>query len=82
MKMNPNEAPKVVPNQINSFPYWNRQGKNKEKRKMKDQLQTESINSNNNQTESWSHLVDAFVCEPIPYRTAINDNCTHIGLIF
>lgn len=23
-------------------------------------------------------LVDAFICEPIPYRTAIKDNCTHI----
>lgn len=30
-------------------------------------------------TGSGSHVVDAFICEPIPYRTAIRDNCTHIG---
>lgn len=29
-----------------------------------------------------SYLVDAFICEPIPYRTAINDNCTHVGMTF
>jgi hypothetical protein len=29
--------------------------------------------------EHGTHLVDAFICEPIPYRTAIRDNCTHIG---
>jgi hypothetical protein len=37
---------------------------------------SESSSSSSGQS---THLVDAFLSEPIPYRTAIRDNCTHVG---
>lgn len=83
------EIPNIVPNQPKIRKNYFKKLKSKfsiikkineiEKEKEDKNIEIKSVIDNNNKLENIIHLVDAFVCEPIPYRTAIKDNCTHIG---
>jgi hypothetical protein len=79
MRILQDETPFIVP-QSRSFSGL-REFFGLKKRKPLTKILSENIRENPSLSEesTGTHLVDAFICEPIPYRTAIQENCTHIG---
>lgn len=91
MRMVQGQTPNIVERQSSSRKSifsWSRiffsriKKSSSESNSLAQQTDLQRISETQEVSPTGSYLVDAFICEPIPYRTAINDNCTHIGLLF